>query len=492
MLAVPPEVRTPSGERGRLLAFLAHGRHGAALCSTDSTARDGLGMVFLTEIVEHDTQPVGTGPIDVVRTWIPTHEDMTVGDMVNQAQARFETSSGPRPGDDRWTTYLTTMVSTAVATLLYACADDADIAVLPGAPGRRPSHKPKRGQVFGLGWNTDPGDAIDAAVPRPGHLHTYWPHGLHAPARLTFHAQADVESKLAALTEQFRSARAELHARHLQVESLHAEAVRAQQTLRRLQADNKAAHASRRRLVHAVLRYRGEAAETGSVSQLAALRRQLSHRDEDLRVAHETIAALSDELDVARDALTRRSHTAWERADGDDKPKATRARPDEHVRFSSWDAVLDAARQDLRLLWFAPDLLDDARQLPARRDWLSTTWNTLCALSDYAHAKITASTATDRTAVRNLRAYLDAVDVDGRRISSAQLVPAESRSVLNNPSLRRHRERPAPPSFGGTALYTAHVRIGQSAPHPRLYFVELGGEVCIGYLGPHLPNRLTT
>ncbi|WP_145926580.1 hypothetical protein [Amycolatopsis orientalis] len=65
---------------------------------------------------------------------------------------------------------------------------------------------------------------------------------------------------------------------------------------------------------------------------------------------------------------------------------------------------------------------------------------------------------------------------------------------MNNPRLRSLRERPVPTDIyaTGVALHLAHIRISQTAPYPRLHFLEATDKaelICVGYLGPHLLTR---
>ena len=521
VFAEPPEMELATGEPGRLLAVLAHGRRAdGALCSTHDAARSGLALMFLVEVLGSGARRTGEGPVDVVRTWVATDEESTVDDIVEHAATRLEGTHGPDGGDGRWTGYLTAVVGPAVATLLYACADGADITTLPstGRPGRRAGRRPGRGVTLGVGWTLTTGlpagDLANGSLPVgggqhgdgpratggpgpvPGYLHTYWPDGPDAGPRLAFRENAELDHALATVTGRWRSARAALRDERTKARTRHADLLRAQGEMSRLRASLERVEASRRRLVTAVLRYRHEASVNGNPAHLQALRRSLAHRDEDLAAAHDTIATLADELDAVREALHSRAAASRHSTPpaADTAGQAGPADPVGRDRFDSWQVLVEAAHAELSGLWLAPDLLDHAGLLPARRDWLSSSWNALCALSDYARARAAAHPGMRSGGVRHFRAYLDSADVEGRRISGTQLIPSESKRVLEDPRLRRHRERPGPDAVGGTLLYTSHIRIGQTAPAPRLYFHEplADGPVCIGYLGRHLPNTLTS
>ena len=158
-LVVLPEgaaLATPDGETGRLAGFFVHGRrHDGALCAIHDPARAAIGLIFLVELRN-------TTEFDIVRTTVDTSRPQTLEEMVIAGLARFDTTNGPPPTDQRWTSYLRALLGTAAAILLYTCSDDRDLGPMPAPDSRRPARRARsRGTRLALGWQLGP--ALHAA-----------------------------------------------------------------------------------------------------------------------------------------------------------------------------------------------------------------------------------------------------------------------------------------------------------------------------------------
>ncbi|MBN9743576.1 hypothetical protein DMP23_21275 [Amycolatopsis sp. A1MSW2902] len=484
IFADPPSIAVPGGRTGRLLGFLVHGRRpDTSLCSIHDPSRAAVGLWFLTQL--HG------GDFDAVRTHIDTTASLALDSMVDNGLAQFEATDADSVSTAERGPYLRTLLDLAVSCCLYACADGADLTVLPPSSARHVGHKPKRGTRKALGWNLAADDSYPPGQPLvPGHLETYWPadDSSHCP-RLEYHARQTLQQRLSAVTGQLRTARRDLHIERTTTEGLRAQLITARTQRLQLEASSARASSSRRRLVQAVLRYRAEASRAGSPDHVQALQRQLERHQQHLANANTVIADLTTELQRTREQLEQRHRTAWSPAE----PAPSAAQPDApaEAAFRNWHDLIAAASQ-IPHLWLAPDLLDEAKKLPARHDWLASAWRALRAFSGYASAKI-AARAGGGTPVQTFLIYLDSTTTDSK-IARTQYAPTESETVLNNERFLRHRRRPAPPEvdLSGTSLYLAHVRVGQTAPYPRLHVLDAvdtaAACVCVGYLGAHLPS----
>jgi hypothetical protein len=85
-------------------------------------------MVFLIQLPGH-------AGVEFIRTTVHTPWPKALDEMVADGLQRLHTTDGPPLTDPVWTTYLRTLLSTAISVLLYACTDDRDLTSMPAAPG---------------------------------------------------------------------------------------------------------------------------------------------------------------------------------------------------------------------------------------------------------------------------------------------------------------------------------------------------------------------
>lgn len=123
--------------------------------------------------------------------------------------------------------------------------------------------------------------------------------------------------------------------------------------------------------------------------------------------------------------------------------------------------------------------------------WAGKTWKILCALDDYARAKIEGRCAAD------VEGYLRNVPKGCRGYSVNKHAPTESEDVQRNPKFRGARTLPVPRSVrdGERIEMMAHFKIAQSGlVSPRLHYFDdtmRSGKVYVGYIGPHLRTKRT-
>jgi hypothetical protein len=253
---------------------------------------------------------------------------------------------------------------------------------------------------------------------------------------------------------------------------------------------------ARERLTRLLLSARARAAAADSPDNRTAL--DAAHRDavaerDDLADA---LAGADEELQDARreiDDLRRRQnwHDTHRNATTAARAGAEDAEAPE-PEFSSWSALLDAAQQ-LPHLWISPDIGRRTARLDPRPDWLRWTWRSMAALSDYAAAVLERG-QDDEPLLRTFASYVAAASdrVPGRRLPRQRVVAVESGQVRGSARLAGERMLPVPIEMdpSGQALQAEHIRIGYSAPWPRLHFCHRDGLVAIGWLGPHLHNTL--
>jgi hypothetical protein len=191
----PIPTTTPDGAPGRVVGFYVYGRRERPrrLCSSHDEGRDGLGLMFVTALVDDRGKRIDT---DLTRVTIPVGQDQfTVEHAVDQTLAAFAAEPGMELLSDRMRNWLTELTRTAVNVLLYLCSEEPDTIVVRSASKRKPSRgtrvvKPTR--MIKVGWRLGP--AFDAArrvtsetpvhtdsgrrrpIPhqRRGHFRTFW------------------------------------------------------------------------------------------------------------------------------------------------------------------------------------------------------------------------------------------------------------------------------------------------------------------------------
>ncbi|MGW4826280.1 hypothetical protein ACWEOG_01770 [Amycolatopsis japonica] len=493
----PLPVTTADGHRGELLGFYIYGRRAerrGQLCSTHDPQRDAIGIMAVTSLVDEHGQEKD---LDFTRLTVPIGRDrFTIEDAVENTLKAFALEPGMMVRLDMVKDWVSTLTHAALHAMLYLCSDQPDVATKPspqrGGPNRGKSKPAKPPQIHPVGWQHGPALAearqtstLDAG---PASFRTMWTaDSAQEPTVVFGHLDRTLDKALTSTTAELAEMRQKLRDVTRLAETLRARTIELDARAARDNATIAGLQASRRRLAHATLRYRAEAAAVGSPAHLDALTAQLHRRDAELTAANTTIASLTNRVQQLQQQLDQRTaRQAW----SPQPPVAQESISALDEVPASWLELITTAT-GLPHIWCSPDLTEQVNQLPPRRDWLTTTWRALHALSDYATAKHTATAAgLPSTAIRNFTAYLDS-DTAGTKISATQVALRESETVQNNPRLRNQRLHRVPVDVdpSGLAPHFAHVRIGQASPYPRLHFLDAtdhGGPLCIGYLGPHL------
>ena len=171
------------------------------------------------------------------------------------------------------------------------------------------------------------------------------------------------------------------------------------------------------------------------------------------------------------------------------------AEPDSSVP-QSWTELGELLAETTERLVF-PDWEVVSQGLAPQRSWISRTLRACQALEDYADCRV--------QAIRDNAVPNDLVHFAAYLMSETRnaVIPAsmwslgEGVSVVNDERLYERRVFPVPveTSPSRMAYMGSHLRIGQgSGCAPRMHVLDdtgNSGKIIIGYVGPHLPNRLT-
>lgn len=169
-------------------------------------------------------------------------------------------------------------------------------------------------------------------------------------------------------------------------------------------------------------------------------------------------------------------------------PEALELEAEEFVSPSTCDEAVALAR-NLPHIEIHPDAPVDIERLDESEDselWARRIWKHLNSLNAYAEEK-----------GRGFQNWCESSGND-RVIASRFIAMSESRSVMNNPELRRHRVLPISEAVveNGYMEMEAHLKPiqGGGMQIPRIYFHDdtkgRTGKVHIGFIGPHdrMPN----
>jgi hypothetical protein len=191
----PIPTTTPDGRAGKILGFYVYGRKNQPrrLCSSHDEDRDGLGLMFITALVDDHGKRQDT---DLTRVTIPVGQDQfTIEQAVDGTLAAFAAEPGMQLLSDRMRAWLTELIRTAINILLYLCSEEPDTVVVPTGGKRKPgkgNRTAKPARMIKLGWRLGP--ALDTArrvtleapehtdsgrrrpIPhqRRGHFRTFW------------------------------------------------------------------------------------------------------------------------------------------------------------------------------------------------------------------------------------------------------------------------------------------------------------------------------
>ncbi|WP_215544861.1 hypothetical protein [Amycolatopsis sp. CA-230715] len=164
--------------------------------------------------------------------------------------------------------------------------------------------------------------------------------------------------------------------------------------------------------------------------------------------------------------------------------------------FATFPDLLDAARTTFpHLVFTAADApaatLDEDEKAGA---WRRKAWAALSTLNAYAVARHTGGST--KTGPATLREFIRSGQ-PGALIGLHALKLSESEAVIANDRLRSARVFRVPEEVdpSGYGFFGAHIALEKfKPPAPRLHFLDdtgHSGVLCVGYLGPHLPNTKT-
>jgi hypothetical protein len=312
-------------------------------------------------------------------------------------------------------------------------------------------------------------------------------------------AEGVIPALLQALTAATQDGRvreldAQLRATKLQLEHAQQRASDAELAARHAQ-ESSLAQATRDAQAELEQRVEGKvAAVLAGTPGLQQLRRELDAALAEAGTAgDELAAALADQVELAAMLDRTESRLRWWQSQ---VPEAVEPTEPAVIEVTG---ILDALEHAAALTMVEiGDTAGPAATLDAfgevARVWGRKAWQVLQTLQDYAAAK------RDGTWSGDLYRWLD-----GDAPSSATTfprtwyAPLESDTVRTMERFRSARVFPVPEGVkaGGEAFMEAHVRLASGGePGPRLHLHDdtgrPGGRIYVGYVGPHLPNSLTS
>lgn len=124
-----------------------------------------------------------------------------------------------------------------------------------------------------------------------------------------------------------------------------------------------------------------------------------------------------------------------------------------------------------------------------RAVWAEIVWRSLRSLDEYARAR--------RDPEVPFKGDFERWCKDGRAHGQIDYGPTESADTRTNARYSRARRFAVPTAISGSGFVEmfSHVRVGSGKPPaPRMHIHDgtgVTGNVYVGYLGPHLPNKGT-
>lgn len=218
-------------------------------------------------------------------------------------------------------------------------------------------------------------------------------------------------------------------------------------------------------------------------AELADLRTQLEEALLEAAVAEESRALVEQEARHLRGELAKAGNpdTVWQPPE-DPRDRIPTGFSDilrwfkhlPHVEFTGDDS----ATEDI-------DRVDDTGKFAI------TCWEQLCALDDYARAKLEGKISC------GVKGYLEETPGGYRTTGPKKHASNESNTTRTTPKFAKPRTLPVPVEVDPAeeVLMAAHFRIGKRGMYsPRMHYyddVDGTGKVYVGYIGKHLDNTMT-
>lgn len=145
---------------------------------------------------------------------------------------------------------------------------------------------------------------------------------------------------------------------------------------------------------------------------------------------------------------------------------------------------------NVQVTWDEDQLRELDRHEPIS-GWAQKSWAVLCALDDYAQAKL------DRVWEGNIHSYLGRTPDGYRTYQLSRHAATESHDVQTTPKYAESRRFRVPDEVNATGFeyMWAHFKIANSGQvSPRLHYFDATkntAKVIVGYLGRHLPTQLS-
>ena len=274
--------------------------------------------------------------------------------------------------------------------------------------------------------------------------------------------------------------RAELDVREAVETGLRAALERANDAIRRLEAEREDEVLNSKEAIDDLERkYRAE---------LENERLETLLKDEEARKSAEQVRTLSYQLERARRILA------------DNRIDASGSRENPEVRYEQelreWEEIEHFGAEKFPNLVFTCDwkkMMDLASQ-DNSDVWLSTTWESLAMLDYYCEYRRTAEGKAFRGGMRE---YLKNPPATAWTIPADRFRASESEQVQGSKKYSDKRVFDVPPDVdpSGKATMLTHIVIQtKSTISPRLYFLDCTdttGKIVIGYIGKHLRNTQT-
>ena len=221
---------------------------------------------------------------------------------------------------------------------------------------------------------------------------------------------------------------------------------------------------------------------------------------EELEMAQQRVEQLQELLDESRDEVNtlnaivdRKVGELVAAGDASAPPITDPSKRAYHQPTSVRDAIA-LARENLRRVEIparAEERIEELDSALESRTWARSVLDGLLALEAYAHSADEGGDFRDwciRT--KNPRKWPS---------SAKKLAMKESKEVMRQPELLKHRKFPVstrvPGSKSGRLEMQAHLKLSNGSLAPRLYFYDdtgkdgNTGKVHVGYIGPHLPTK---
>ncbi len=244
-------------------------------------------------------------------------------------------------------------------------------------------------------------------------------------------------------------------------------------------------------------------------SQFEELQQDRSALQDEVEVLRGVLGLADEEAEVQSDILESQRKIAAQEQKRADHLASELARLQRATGGSvAWDAPSDSPETPVSLP--APTTVDDLFKQISRLDYvvfsgdrkeasritdlklrgiiLRDVWRFFCELERYASAE-------GPSKAPSLREYVEKFTT---QIAQGEFSPDETKSVKENPKYRGPRTLPVPTSVdpSGRAFMGAHFRLSQdNGKAMRMHVLDatgIDGKIYVGYIGQHLPSRMSS